>query len=202
MQRSGSSIAILSDLFAMITRLPKLLIAKEQLLASHLFPAQHDAPQVAFNTSLRTLGQSSSPSPIFDFPGAVFFSNLTFKPIDDTQNWPYPQLASAQTTAKLTPTMMGNVTSSVRVAGDYSAAYYDQYIGVTDTSASRTITLHNLIMPDQELTVKDESLAAASHPITVVVDGEGLIEGSASKQINTNGGCIRLKFDGTNYFII
>lgn len=161
-----------------------------------------DAQQIAFNTSLRTLGQSSSPSPIFDFPGSVFFSNLTFKPIDDTQNWPYPQLSSAQTTAKLTPTMMGNVTSSVRVSGDYSTTYYDQYIGVTDTSSSWTITLHNLIMPDQELTIKDESLAAASKPITVVVSGGGLIEGSASKQINTNGGCMRLKFDGTNYFII
>lgn len=161
-----------------------------------------DAQQVAFNTSLRTLGQSNLPSPIFDFPGTVFFSNLTFKPIDDTQDWPYPQLASAQTTAKLTPTIMGNVTSSVRVANDYAATYYDQYIGVTDTSASRTITLHDLIMPDQELTVKDESLSAASHPITLVVNGGGLIEGRLSKQINTNGGCMRLKFDGTNYFII
>lgn len=161
-----------------------------------------DAQQVAFNTSLRTLGQSNLPSPIFDFPGTVFFSNLTFKPIDDTQDWPYPQLASAQTTAKLTPTMMGNVTSSVRVATDYAVNYYDQYVGVTDTSSPRTITLHDLIMPDQELTVKDESLAAASHPITLVVNGGGLIEGSVSKQINTNGGCMRLKFDGTNYFII
>lgn len=161
-----------------------------------------DAQQVAFNTSLRTLGQSSSPSPIFDFPGTVFFSNLTFKPIDDTQNWPYSPLSSFQTTAKLTPTMMGNVTSAVRIASDYSATYYDQYVGVTDTSAPITITLLNLIMPDQELTVKDESLAAASNPITVVVEGGGLIEGSISKQINTNGGCMRLKFDGTNYFII
>lgn len=161
-----------------------------------------DGQQVVLNTSLRTLGQSNLPSPIFDFPGTLFFSNLTFKPIDDTQNWPYPQLASAQTTAKLTPTMMGNVTSSVRVSGNYSANYYDQYIGVTDTSSSWTITLNDLIMPDQELTVKDESLTAASHPITVVVSGGGLIEGSLSKQINTNGGCMRLKFDGTNYFII
>ena len=161
-----------------------------------------DGQQVVLNTSLRTLGQSNLPSPIFDFPGTLFFSNLTFKPIDDTQNWPYPQLASAQTTAKLMPTMMGNVTSSVRVSGDYSANYYDQYIGVTDTSSSWTITLNALIMPDQELTVKDESLAAASHPIIVVVSGGGLIEGSLSKQINTNGGCMRLKFDGTNYFII
>ncbi|HNA61609.1 MAG TPA: hypothetical protein PKW79_00830 [Rhabdochlamydiaceae bacterium] len=97
---------------------------------------------------------------------------------------------------------MGNVTSAVRIASDYSATYSDQYIGVTDTSAPITITLFNLIMPDQELTVKDESLAAASNPITVVVDGGGLIEGSVSKQINTNGGCMRLKFDGMNYFII
>lgn len=130
-----------------------------------------DGQQVVLNTSLRTLGQSNLPSPIFDFPGTLFFSNLTFKPIDDTQNWPYPQLASVQTTAKLTPTMMGNITSSVRVSGNYSANYYDQYIGVTDTSSSWTITLNDLIMPDQELTVKDESLTAALHPITVVVSG-------------------------------
>ncbi len=161
-----------------------------------------DEKQVVFNTSLRTLGQSSSPFPIFDFPGTLFFSNLTFKPIDDTQEWPYPKMASAQTTVKLTPTMMGNVTSSVRISGDYSAAYYDQYIGVTDTSSPRTIVLHDLIMPDQELTVKDESLAAAANPITIVVNGGGLIEGNSSRQINTNGGCMRLKFDGTNYFII
>lgn len=161
-----------------------------------------DGQQVVLNTSLRTLGQSNLPSPIFDFPGTLFFSNLTFKPIDDTNHWPFPALFSAQTTVKLTPTMQGNVLKSIRVASNYAVQYHDQYIGVTDTTSARTITLNDLIMPDQIVIIKDESLNASVNPITVNVSGGGLIDGQASQQIAQNGASLTFIFDGTNYFIL
>lgn len=80
------------------------------------------------------------------------------------------------------------------------------YLGVTDTSAPRTITLANspsgsVPFIDQVFTVKDESGGAASNNITVV-NANGLIDGAASFVMNTNYGSISFIFDGTDCFII
>jgi hypothetical protein len=81
-----------------------------------------------------------------------------------------------------------------------------QYIGVTDTSSARTITLPNTagsLAPTEGsyFIVKDESGAAATNNITVATNG-GNIDGAASYVINTNYGSITFVFDGTNYWVI
>jgi len=104
--------------------------------------------------------------------------------------------------ANLLQSSQGNVIHSRRVAVDTSIAAGDYYIGVTDTSSPRTMTLPIAsTLLDQSFIIKDESLAAATNNITINVSGGALIDGSATKLINTNGGSLTFIFDGTNYFI-
>lgn len=101
----------------------------------------------------------------------------------------------------------GNVIASKTVSADYSASIFDYYIGVDDTSSARTITLPDpsdaltRLSLNQSFIVKDESLAAGTNSITINTVG-GLIDGAASTVIDTNGGCLTFKSNGTNYFII
>ena len=74
-------------------------------------------------------------------------------------------------------------------------------IGVTDTTAARTITLStfdnkegNIIM------VKDESGGAGTNNITVATEGTETVDGATSKVINLNYGVLRFYSNGTNWF--
>jgi len=77
-------------------------------------------------------------------------------------------------------------------------------IGVTDTSATRTITLATALMndsPDARLVVvKDEGGQAGSNTVTIATEGSETIDGSATATITSNYGATRLYSNGSNWF--
>lgn len=99
----------------------------------------------------------------------------------------------------------GNVIASKVVSADYEATIYDYYIGVDDTSATRTITLPDpsdsliRLSLNQAFVIKDESLAASVNNIIINTNG-GLIDGQASVLISNSGSSMTLKSDGVNYW--
>ena len=148
-------------------------------------------------------GQSINPAAIFDTQGKVYASNVCFKA--DNETWPMNPLASASCTVRLLPTLAGSIVRSASVAISYTMLFDDYYIGVSNTSALRTISLPSNPVPNALYIIKDESLAAATNNITVNVNGAtGTIDGATTAVISINGGSITLKADsaGVNYFII
>lgn len=94
---------------------------------------------------------------------------------------------------------------SKRLAVSGEATIDDCYIGVTDTSSARTVTIKSdaiAYAEGLEFIIKDESLAAGTNNITIATEGSETIEGGPTLTINTNGGFFHLKSDGTNLFII
>lgn len=89
----------------------------------------------------------------------------------------------------------------VRVSGNYTASVDDRYIGVTDTTAARTVTLATGYGESQRLTVKDESGAAGTNAITIQAGGSDTIDGAASVVINTNWGVVNMMADGEGKWI-
>lgn len=101
-----------------------------------------------------------------------------------------------------TTPLSGNIIHRVSTAANYSANFDDVYIGITDTTASRTITLPKVetgssaLKPNYNSTlrIKDEtSLAATNNIVIAVASGEymnGVLNGTAI--INTNGGSVDL----------
>ncbi len=86
------------------------------------------------------------------------------------------------------------------VAADYTTVD-EVFIGVTDTSAARTITLASAdAVADRVIVVKDESGGAGANNITIATEGTETIDGAASVSITTNYGYVRLYCDGTNWF--
>jgi hypothetical protein len=78
-------------------------------------------------------------------------------------------------------------------------------IGVTDTTAARTITLPlaNAVPAGWQITIKDESGGALLNAITVSRSSTDTIEGATSRAINTNYGVLKLYSDGVSkWFII
>lgn len=76
-------------------------------------------------------------------------------------------------------------------------------VGVTDTSAPRTITLDTDDVKDGHIIiVKDESGGAAANNITIDTEGAETIDGAASITITANYGVARIYSDGTNWFTI
>jgi len=74
-------------------------------------------------------------------------------------------------------------------------------IGVTDTSAARTITLDQDDEVDGRVVIiKDESGAAATNNITVDTEGSSTIDGAASVAITANYGVLRVYFRNGNWF--
>jgi len=73
-------------------------------------------------------------------------------------------------------------------------------IGVTDTSAARTITLPSAPNDKHIFIIKDESGAAATNNITVSGNTK-LIDGQATQTISTNYGSMSIYYSGTAYFI-
>jgi hypothetical protein len=102
----------------------------------------------------------------------------------------------------------GNVLDAISVAGDYdmhAVVNQHQYVGITDTSVARTVTLPGTsatVIKNQTFTIKDESGVAGTNAINVVVEGgTKTIDGLTSYPINTNYGAITVRYDGSNYFV-
>ena len=81
----------------------------------------------------------------------------------------------------------------------------DATIGVTDTSAARTITMPaSPAFIGQTWTIKDESAGASVNSITVDGNGHNIVGGTsaATYDITTNGGSISLYWNGTTFQIV
>lgn len=87
-----------------------------------------------------------------------------------------------------------------RTLTDYTHTPNIYYIGITDTSSPRTITLCNPadFPTAQELVIKDESGGAATNNITV----SGAIEGGAFELIQADYGGLTLYSDGVSLWYI
>jgi len=133
--------------------------------------------------------------------GNIFYSNLTSYYSFATNR--FFVTGFTPTSTQSFPQLGGNVSVIRKTAVDTSVTRSDQYIGVTDTSAPRTITLpggspaSTAFFVGQKLTVKDETGGAATNNITI----SGPIDGGSSAVINTNYGSLDFIYDGTNYFI-
>lgn len=93
------------------------------------------------------------------------------------------------------------IVNRTTTATDYSVQLTDYYVGVTNTSAPRTITLPNNATAGQTFVIKDESGGATTNNITIVVSGGANIDGSSSKILNSNYQAVNLIFTGTQYFV-
>jgi len=104
-----------------------------------------------------------------------------------------------------------NPNSKLQVNGSFSvlrtptAADYtsvdEVIIGVTSTSAARTITIATEdIVAGRIFIIKDESGAAATNNITIATAGAETIDGVPTITISANYGLARLYSDGVNLF--
>ena len=75
-------------------------------------------------------------------------------------------------------------------------------IGVTDTSAVRTITIasSSISDPGYSLLIQDESGAAATNNIIVATQGSETIDGAATTSITSDYGAVLLYSNGTELF--
>lgn len=143
--------------------------------------------------SINDCGIGTTPSA----SGTVVYSGSVYS----TQGSGLP-LWSPTTDKQLEATLAGNLIFARRVDDDYQIERADYYIGVTDTSAARTITLPLTPILDQMFIIKDESGLAGTNPITIDTPGAELIDGAATYPINANYGSVTVNFDGTNYFVM
>lgn len=97
-----------------------------------------------------------------------------------------------------------NELRRIATAISYTAAVTDFIIAVTDTTASRTITLPTAPSAGagRQIIVKDESGGAGAHAITVNVASAGTIDGVASKTIARNYGSLTVYSDGTRWLVM
>lgn len=151
------------------------------------------------NWTGRTAGTSSSPPPMFDFPGTVFLGNMSNKLIDGT--YPIGSLTDGTCTIKMMPTMKGSITTAETATANYLCNSWDEVVWLNHTTPI-TVTLSDLFCDNQEIVLKDMSLDASTNNVTVSVAGGGLIEGNSSFVINIDGQSVKLKKNGANYFII
>jgi hypothetical protein len=87
----------------------------------------------------------------------------------------------------------------VATAVSYAMQAGDSIVGVTDTSAPRTVTLPASPQEGVVIIVADESNNAAVNPITVQGANGVLINGAVSQQINTNDGTFAAYWNGTGW---
>jgi len=97
----------------------------------------------------------------------------------------------------------GQYINRTATATSYTVLTTDYVIGVTSTSAARTITLPSAPLVNQVFIIKDESGAASINNITVTVSGGAInIDGATTSLIYTNYGSLTVYFNGTKYFNI
>ena len=96
----------------------------------------------------------------------------------------------------------GQIVNRVATATNYTVSVTDYIIGVTNTSAVRTITLPTASADNtgQVYIIKDESGAAATNNINVIVNGEGLIDDSTSALMTQNYEACHFYSSGTQWF--
>lgn len=126
--------------------------------------------------------------------GAPTFGAVVPGDADLTQNWTFTGALSAQGGFRL------NLTET---AVSYLALATDVIIGVTDTSAARTISLPPAATAatDRLYIIKDQSGGASVNNITVDPDGAETIDGAATAVINTNYGSLSIYTNGSAWFI-
>lgn len=90
------------------------------------------------------------------------------------------------------------------ISATYTALVNDFLIAVTSTAAARTINLPAAATAGagKMYFIKDESGGAAANNITIDPSGAELIDGAATKLINTNYGAMRIYCNGTAWFTI
>jgi hypothetical protein len=133
-------------------------------------------------------------------------NNMTggFISVHDTGFGSFNFFGNTNVSYRLIQSTQGNILQSVRSSTSYTVLNSDSYIGITSTSAPRTVTLPNSgVIKNQTFIIKDESGGAATNNITVsVAGGVKTIDGSTSYVINTDYGEVGLTYDGTNFFTI
>jgi len=90
-----------------------------------------------------------------------------------------------------------------RTAVSTSTDGTDYRIAVTDTTATRTITISSadIAIADREFEIVDESGGAATNNNIIIATGSQLISGSATHPIVSDFGFVLLYSDGSNLFI-
>ncbi len=85
----------------------------------------------------------------------------------------------------------------------YNVLVSDYYVGITDTSAPRSVVLPVTGATENQIfVVKDESGNASVNNITLSVEGGALIDGVISIPINGDYQSFSCIFDGTNYYTL
>lgn len=137
--------------------------------------------------SIVKLGGSTSSFPAIKQSGAA----ITFRLADDSANC---DITARDITARSALWTRTATATSVSSAGE-------TFIGVTDTTAARTITLSTADCVNGRLIeIKDESGGAGTNNITIDTQGSELIDGAASITITANYGIARLYSSGANWF--
>ena len=108
-------------------------------------------------------------------------------------------LSSADSIGTLQWVPPNGSTIRTGTATSYNVLPTDAYIGVTDTSAPRTVTLFAAAYDNvgKIITVKDEGSEAFSNNITINVAGGGTVNGASSVLINANYGVVGVYSNGS-----
>jgi len=86
---------------------------------------------------------------------------------------------------------------------DYTVLVTDFYIAVTNTDATRTITIDSdNVAAGRMIVIADESGGAGVNSIIIATEGAETISGEATYPINVDYNVVWLISDGTNWFII
>jgi hypothetical protein len=129
------------------------------------------------------------------FNGTIIYSDLSTRTNGN--------LFGATTIPAQRASTQGNIIVRKTVSDDYNILNTNYYIGVTDTSAPRSLVLPVTgVSKDQVFIINDESGLAGTNNITVTVQGGALINGQSSAIIDLNYESISFIFDGTNYFTL
>lgn len=131
---------------------------------------------------------------IGDTSGQVIINNSTFS---KTLNLPNASVISQ-------PANEGNISNITLVTADYSIQQYDQVIYVNSAIPCTIEFLEPTaanVRNGQKWVVKDISFAANTNPITLAINGAGLINGQATQTINQPGGSLTIRKYNANYYI-
>jgi hypothetical protein len=111
-------------------------------------------------------------------------------------------LAGSHTT--LLSNASGFASSRITTATNYALKGNEELVGVTDTTAARTITLPtaNTVAEGRPFVIKDESGGAGRNNITVKCSGTDTIEGTMSVRITRNYGSVMLYSDGLSKWFV